>query len=124
MKGSEDVATHFAANLRRVRKAADLSQEEVGRRSSLHRTEVGLLERGARVPKVDTLVKLASALDVAPARLLEGIDWIPGEPGEPKPGKFKHHSDQDPAQTDQGENKSKKSEARDPSEEEKGRRQS
>ena len=63
--GSE-LAAYFAANLRRVRKAAGISQEEAGRRSSSHRTEVGLLERGARVPRIDTLVKLASALDVPP----------------------------------------------------------
>lgn len=98
MKGAEEVAAYFAANLRRVRKAAGISQEEVGRRSSLHRTEVGLLERGARVPRIDTMVKLASALDVPPDRLLEGISWTPGEIGEAKPGKFQHNPNPDPSQ--------------------------
>jgi transcriptional regulator with XRE-family HTH domain len=79
MKNSPDVAHHFGANLRRVRKQANLSQEEVGFRSSLHRTEVGLLERGARVPRIDTLVKLASALGVRfECPLLGGIEWTPG----------------------------------------------
>lgn len=50
MGDSLDVARRFGANLRRVRKQVDLSQEQLGFQSGLHRTEVGLLERGARVP--------------------------------------------------------------------------
>lgn len=80
MDDSIEVARRFGANLRRVRKEADLSQEEVGFRSSLHRTEVGLLERGARVPRIDTLVKLAGALDVKiDCALLDGMTWTSGE---------------------------------------------
>lgn len=79
MDESIAVARRFGENLRRIRKQADLSQEEVGRRASLHRTEIGLLERGARVPRIDTLVKLASALGVRiDCALLRGIDWTPG----------------------------------------------
>ncbi len=47
-------------------------------RASLHRTAVGQLERGERVARVDTLVKLAGALSVPPSELLEGLDWAPG----------------------------------------------
>jgi transcriptional regulator with XRE-family HTH domain len=71
-------ADRFAQNLRRYRRRAGLSQEQVGFRASLHRTEIGLLERGARVPRIDTLIKLAVALDIDPADLLEGIAWRPG----------------------------------------------
>lgn len=48
-------------------------------RASLHRTEIGLLERGARIPRIDTLAKLAGALGVPPADLLDGIEWQPGD---------------------------------------------
>ena len=48
-------------------------------RASLHRTEIGLLERGARVPRIDTLIKISSALAIPPGELLEGIDWTPGD---------------------------------------------
>ncbi len=48
-------------------------------RASLHRTEIGLLERGGRVPKIDTAAKLAGALGVTLAELLDGIEWHPGE---------------------------------------------
>ena len=78
MGDSLDVARRFGANLRRVRRQADLSQEQLGFHSGLHRTEVGLLERGARVPRIDTLLKVASALEVSPDELIEGIEWTPG----------------------------------------------
>jgi transcriptional regulator with XRE-family HTH domain len=74
-----DVARQFAANLRKARRRSGLSQEEVGWLASLHRTEIGLLERGARVPRIDTLIKLAAALGVpVDCALLEGIEWTPG----------------------------------------------
>jgi transcriptional regulator with XRE-family HTH domain len=74
-----DVAHRFGENLRRSRRRAGISQEELGMRSSLHRTEIGLLERGARVPRIDTLVKIACALAIPPGELLAGIDWTPGD---------------------------------------------
>lgn len=73
-----DVATRFGENLARCRKRAGLSQEELGLRSSLHRTEISLLERGTRIPRIDTLVKLAGALSIPPSELIDGIDWTPG----------------------------------------------
>jgi transcriptional regulator with XRE-family HTH domain len=74
-----DFADRFGQNLRRCRRVADLSQEQLGVQAGLHRTEIGLLERGARVPRIDTLLKLTAALDIAPAELIEGISWEPGE---------------------------------------------
>ncbi|MGC1851569.1 MAG: helix-turn-helix transcriptional regulator [Solirubrobacterales bacterium] len=73
-----EVARRFGENLRRLRKAADISQEELGLRCSLHRTEIGLLERGARVPRIDTLIKIASGLGIRiDCALLDGITWTP-----------------------------------------------
>lgn len=57
---------------------AGISQEELGFRASLHRTEIGMLERGVRLPRIDTLVKLAGALDATPNELMEGIEWSDG----------------------------------------------
>lgn len=74
-----DIAGRFGQNLTRARKRAELSQEELAYHSALHRTEIGLLERGDRIPRVDTLVKLAGALSISPLELLAGIEWNPGE---------------------------------------------
>ena len=79
------VAQRFGQNLRRYRRVAGLSQEQLGLRAGLHRTEIGLLERGARIPRIDTLLKLATGLDIAPSDLLAGISW---EPAESRPGNF------------------------------------
>ena len=54
-----------------------MSQEELGTLAALHRTEIGMLENGTRLARVDTLMKIAGSLGISPAELLEGIDWSP-----------------------------------------------
>jgi transcriptional regulator with XRE-family HTH domain len=63
----------FARNLRAARTAKGLSQETLAFASGMHRTEVSLLERGLREPRLGTLVRLARALKIRPAELLRGI---------------------------------------------------
>jgi transcriptional regulator with XRE-family HTH domain len=75
---SQEVADRFGENMRRVRRREGLSQEQLAVRASLHRTEIGLLESGQRVPRVDTLIQLAGAMAVPPCQLLDGIYWVPG----------------------------------------------
>jgi transcriptional regulator with XRE-family HTH domain len=65
----------FAENLRQARIRASISQEELGYRCELHRTEISLLERAGREPRLATLVKLAGALETTPAELCAGIAW-------------------------------------------------
>jgi transcriptional regulator with XRE-family HTH domain len=79
------VAERFSHNLVAARKRAGLTQEDIAFRAALHRTEIGLLERAARTPRIDTLAKLAGALGVKPAVLLDGIVW---HPGDYQPGGF------------------------------------
>ncbi len=65
----------FAVSLRKARQRAELSQEELGFRCDLHRTEISLLERGGREPRLGTIVKLSGALGVTAAELCSGISW-------------------------------------------------
>jgi transcriptional regulator with XRE-family HTH domain len=74
----EAAAERFGRNLFLSRRRAGLSQERLAALCSLHRTEIGLLEQGRRLPRVDTLLKLVAALAVDPSDLLKGIDWVPG----------------------------------------------
>jgi len=67
----------FAANLRRARLGAGLSQEELGYRCDLHRTEVSLLERAGREPRMATIVKLAAILETSTDQLCAGVSWLP-----------------------------------------------
>ena len=73
------LAARFGENLARCRKRANLSQEELSVRASLHRTEISHLERGLRLPRVDTLVKLVGSLEISADELLAGLEWTPGE---------------------------------------------
>lgn len=86
------VAERFGRNLRRVRKREDLSQERLGRQAGLHRTEIGLLEKGERVCRIDTLIRLAGSMAVPPGELLDGINWVPAPAPEPI-GSFTFGSD-------------------------------
>jgi transcriptional regulator with XRE-family HTH domain len=65
----------FAVNLRKARWVAGVTQEELAKRCDLHRTEISLLERGGREPRLGTIVKLAGALGVPAQTLCAGIDW-------------------------------------------------
>ena len=83
------VAEQFGDNLRRARRREGLSQERLAVRASLHRTEIGLLENGGRVCRIDTLIQLAGAMGIPAVELLDGISWIPGPAPE---GTFSFHS--------------------------------
>jgi len=68
-----DAQAQFGATVRRLRLAAGLTQEQLGERCRMDLSAVSRLERGERNPRLDTLVRLARALDVPPAALLEDI---------------------------------------------------
>jgi transcriptional regulator with XRE-family HTH domain len=72
----------FAINLRKARQRKDISQEELGFRCELHRTEISLLERGGREPRLGTIVKLAGSLETTPEELCQGVSWTPGKTGK------------------------------------------
>jgi transcriptional regulator with XRE-family HTH domain len=64
----------FAENLRRARDASSLSQEALADKCNLHRTEISLLERSKRSPRLETIVILAKGLGLgSPGELLDGI---------------------------------------------------
>jgi transcriptional regulator with XRE-family HTH domain len=60
-------------NLRGARKALKLTQEQVAERSGVHPTEVSRIESGKRDPHLSTIRKLARAVEVEPAALLNGV---------------------------------------------------
>jgi transcriptional regulator with XRE-family HTH domain len=64
----------FAENLRAQRDRAGLSQEALADICDLHRTEISLLERSKRSPRLETIVILAQGLGLKSAgELLAGI---------------------------------------------------
>jgi transcriptional regulator with XRE-family HTH domain len=70
----DSVRKQFAENLRAHRTRAGLSQEALAEVCDLHRTEISLLERSKRSPRLETIVILARGLQLAsPAELLDRI---------------------------------------------------
>lgn len=63
-------AARFGRNLKRLRSAAGLSQEELASRSGLHRTYVSSVERGNRNVSLENIFALAAALKCDPRELL------------------------------------------------------
>ncbi len=55
-----------AKNLRRLRHARSLSQEELADRAGINRNYIGMLEREEHSATVDMLEKLADVLDADP----------------------------------------------------------
>lgn len=66
-----DVVVLFGKNVRALRDREGLSQEELAFRAGMKRSYLSDLERGTRNPSVRALGRIAEALGVAPARLLE-----------------------------------------------------
>ncbi|MBH2783125.1 helix-turn-helix domain-containing protein [Serratia marcescens] len=61
----------FAYNIKRLREEQGLSQEALADLAGLHRTYVGSVEREERNISIDNIERIALALNVSPASLLE-----------------------------------------------------
>ena len=61
----------LGSNLRKARERLGLTQEQVAARCGVHATEVSRIETGKRDPQVSTVRRLAKAVEVKPARLLD-----------------------------------------------------
>lgn len=73
-----DHAERFAENVRRLRRRAGISAEELADRAAIDRSHVGSIESGRVEPRLGTLVRLIGALDTTPDEILDGISWRPG----------------------------------------------
>lgn len=72
----------FAANLKRYRRAAGLSQEELAHRADIDRTYISALERGRYAASIDIVERLAAELKTDAAELLRPSDGDPHAPGD------------------------------------------
>ena len=64
-----DVTKPFGVSVRTWRSRLGISQEKLGERAGLHRTYICDIERGARNVSLESIEKLARALEISVARL-------------------------------------------------------
>ena len=62
--------TRFGERIRQLRERSGLSQEILADAAGLHRTHISLIERGHRSIRIETIERLAIALDVEPSELM------------------------------------------------------
>jgi len=63
----------FGRRLRELRVEHDLSQDDLAHNTDVHPTAIGRFERGAREPRLTTILRLARGLDVRPGELLDEL---------------------------------------------------
>jgi transcriptional regulator with XRE-family HTH domain len=68
------VATAFGKVLRRLRKQAGLSQEQLGLDADLMRNYISILELGQQQPTIKTLFKLAVPLKRRPSEIIALVE--------------------------------------------------
>ncbi len=66
-----------------------MTQEALAQAAEIHRTQIGELLRANQLPRLDTLLRLAGALNVQPAVLLDGLSYEPSAPGKFRVSKAK-----------------------------------
>lgn len=70
---ARDPLRRLGANVRDLRHARGMTQEQLAHAADLSLSDVGRIERAERDPGVRVLVRLARGLDVPLARLLDGV---------------------------------------------------
>ena len=73
-----DLKEVVAINLRRVRHAKELTQEELADAAGLSARYVGAIERADKSPSVSVLGRIADALEIDPCELVQSVKPRPG----------------------------------------------
>lgn len=76
---SDELRERLGINLRECRARLGISQHEVSFRSETGLASVSPIELGRKLPRIDTFIRLAGALEVTPNELTAGIVWMPAE---------------------------------------------
>jgi len=69
-----DIRARFGAALREWRTRQQLTQEQLAERSALSSKFIGEVERGAGNPTIETIARIADALDIRVSDLFESLD--------------------------------------------------
>ena len=79
MPSSDELRERFGVNLRESRKRLGISQYELAFRAEIAPNSVSLMELGKKMPRIDTVIRLAGAVGAKPSELVAGVVWMPAE---------------------------------------------
>ena len=72
-KTKENIIIEFGNLVREQRLKKEMSQEKLAEKAGLHRTYIGMVERGEKNITINNIYKIAKALDISVADLLKGL---------------------------------------------------
>lgn len=72
-KEHSQISRAVGRRVRELRQGLGISQQDLADLAQLHPTNLGLLERGHGNPKLDTLARVATALDTSIADLVQYV---------------------------------------------------
>ena len=81
MVSDQDLLLMFGKRLRSARKATGLSQEKLAHKAGVNRTYVGAVERGERNLSLLNILTFATALEIDPGDLVQGLARGPSRRG-------------------------------------------
>ncbi len=73
MNKKDQSVAKFGERVKLLRKANGLSQEGLASIANLHRTYIGMVERGEKNVTLVNILKISNALDISASELLETI---------------------------------------------------
>lgn len=71
---NSQLSKNFGKIIRELRNEKKISQEELGFRSNLHRTYIGMIERGEKNITLENIDKIAQGLDVSIKSIFEKLN--------------------------------------------------
>ena len=73
MRKDTDTLKKFGDRVRELRKINNWSQEKLAEETSLHKNYIGMVERGEKIPSLETFIKIVNALGVSSDMVLTDV---------------------------------------------------
>lgn len=73
MKLNSQLLVKFGNKVREIRQKKGFSQEALALKAGVHRTYIGMIERGEKNITLENIEKISNALDVPLSKLFENI---------------------------------------------------
>lgn len=67
------IADSIGANIRRFRREKGIRQEDLAEKANVSTNYIGMLERGEKIPSLETFIAIINALDVSADMVLEEV---------------------------------------------------